>query len=67
MEESGPILLKAKGPGGRDINCGEAQGMVPMELWVRWSAVSGRMGAELRPCSEAWEESCGGADRSERE
>lgn len=32
MEESGPILLEAKGTGGRDINFGEAQGMVPVEL-----------------------------------
>ena len=34
MEESGPILIKVKGPGLDDINCGEAQVMVMMELEV---------------------------------
>lgn len=37
------MLVKAKGPGGRDINCGEDQGMVTMKLRVRWSVVWGRM------------------------
>jgi len=65
MEESGPILIKVKGPGQNDINCGEAQVMVPMELEVRWFEVWRRMGEELRLFSEEQEESCG-ANRSEK-
>jgi hypothetical protein len=65
MEESGPILIKVKGPGQNDINCGEAQVMVPMELEVRWFEVWRRMGEELRLFSEGQEESCG-ANRSEK-
>lgn len=40
--------------------------MVTMELGVRGSLVWGRMDAGVRLCSEGWEGSCDGADRSQK-
>lgn len=41
-KNKGLLLVKAKGPGGRDIDCGEDQGIVTVKLRGRWS-VWGRM------------------------